>query len=299
VLSLDTLTGQAGAQLVIGDRLPEVMTEQRELGHRVRRAIESLPAAEREATWQVYLEGLSHRETADALGITAGAVKVRVHRGRRRLQATLAIQDAADRRPATREVPMVEVTTHDVLVQQVEDPGQALGGDGQLYQAFAASLPEDKRETLREALEAAAYRVVLLKEKEGDRALPIWIGPYEGNDIASRLAGRTTKRPLTSDLATTLLDFGRVRIERAVVSRLHETVFYATLHVKSEGNGASHEIDCRPSDALSLAVRLGTPMYVARDVMEQAGQRPDEDGRYRPAWPELCEDDIAWRSLVE
>jgi bifunctional DNase/RNase len=193
---------------------------------------------------------------------------------------------------------MVEVAIHDVLVESVGDPGQVLGGDPRLYEAFAGALPEEKQETLRRALEAAAYRVILLKETAGDRALPIWVGPFEGDDIARRLSKGTTKRPLTADLATTLLDFGRVRVERAVVSRLHETVFYATLTVKSEGDGVSHEIDCRPSDALSLAVRLGVPVYVAEEVMAQAGERPTADGGYRPSRPECADRDVVWRSLT-
>jgi bifunctional DNase/RNase len=138
------------------------------------------------------------------------------------------------------------------------------------------------------------HRVVLLKESDGQRALPIWVGPGEGDAIAVRLRNQELPRPLGVDLTTTLLDLGGVRVTQATVSRLHETVFYAMLSVETEEETA--EVDCRPSDALSLAVRLNVPIYIASEVMDEAGVVPDDDGRYpigRDPGPK-----VEWYSLL-
>jgi uncharacterized protein len=115
----------------------------------------------------------------------------------------------------------------------------------------------------------SSRHVVILKETARDRYLPIWIGPWEASAIAMRLQGLTPERPLTHDLFASALGELGVRVERVVIAALAEETFHARLILRSDGRLL--EIDSRPSDALALAVRLGTPIFAAPDVLEQAG----------------------------
>jgi bifunctional DNase/RNase len=115
----------------------------------------------------------------------------------------------------------------------------------------------------------SSRHVVILKETARDRYLPIWIGPWEASAIAMRLQGLTPERPLTHDLFATALGELGVRVERVVIAALAEETFHARLILRADGRQL--EIDSRPSDALALAVRLGTPIFAAPEVLEQAG----------------------------
>jgi bifunctional DNase/RNase len=120
-----------------------------------------------------------------------------------------------------------------------------------------------------------AQHLVILKEKEADRYLPIWIGSFEAQAIATKISGNPLGRPLTHDLmATAFGDLG-ISIKRIVVTRLADQVFYARLYVKQ--NGRDLDFDARPSDAIALAVRVECPIFVAAEVMETAGIIPDPD----------------------
>jgi hypothetical protein len=87
-----------------------------------------------------------------------------------------------------------------------------------------------------------------------------------------------TQRPMTYDLTKTLLDLGQVVVERVIVSRLHEHTFYGTMIVKT-GSTVS-EVDCRPSDAITLALRLDVPIFVASEIMDRESFTPNPDGTY-------------------
>ena len=120
-----------------------------------------------------------------------------------------------------------------------------------------------------------AQHLVILKEKAADRYLPIWIGSFEAQAIATKISGNPLGRPLTHDLmATAFGDLG-INIKRIVVTRLADQVFYARLYVKQ--NGRDLDFDARPSDAIALAVRVECPIFVAAEVMESAGIIPDPD----------------------
>ena len=120
-----------------------------------------------------------------------------------------------------------------------------------------------------------AQHLVILKEKEADRYLPIWIGSSEAQAIATKISGNTLGRPLTHDLmATAFADLG-ISVKRIVVTRLADQVYYARLFVKQ--NGKDLDFDARPSDAIALAVRVECPIFVATEVMETAGIIPDAD----------------------
>src|SRR6266581_4031499 len=120
-----------------------------------------------------------------------------------------------------------------------------------------------------------AQHLVILKEKEADRYLPIWIGSFEAQAIATKISGNPLGRPLTHDLmAAAFGDLG-VSVKRIVVTRLADQVFYARLYVKQDGRDL--DFDARPSDAIALAVRVECPIFVATEVMEAAGIIPDAD----------------------
>ena len=119
----------------------------------------------------------------------------------------------------------------------------------------------------------SSRHVVILKETERDRYLPIWIGPWEASAIAMKLQGLTPERPLTHDLFATTLDELGVRVDRVVISTLAEETFHARLFL--ERDGQTWEVDSRPSDALALAVRSGVRIYAAEAVLDQAGLGAD------------------------
>jgi RNA polymerase sigma factor (sigma-70 family) len=319
-------TGSEG----MSQRTPEQIAEREETMARLNEAIADLPPGERQALLLVYKDGLNHRQTADELGISLSAVKVRVHRGRRRLQTMLTpVGEKLPQQLAEKEETMIPVEIFDVLaheVNQVVDENEA-------FQALLALVPEEKRPLLEDqftftltskhgmfgfwqATEAVKenmaeeevkafqsqlsqlmpHRVVLLKEKEGERVLPIWIGPTEAEAIVLKLRSQEVKRPISFDLTKTLLDLGGVQIEKAAVSKLHEGVFYGTLHARLQADGDLIEVDCRPSDALGLMVRMDIPFFVAPEVMETAVIMPDENGRY--AIGKSLQPDLKWRSLL-
>ena len=117
----------------------------------------------------------------------------------------------------------------------------------------------------------SSRHVVILKEAERDRYLPIWIGPWEASAIAMKLQGLVPERPLTHDLFASVLEELGVRVDRVVISTLAEETFHARLYL--EHDGRTVEIDSRPSDALALAVRSGIRIFAAVAVLAQAGLR--------------------------
>jgi len=124
------------------------------------------------------------------------------------------------------------------------------------------------------------HRVVLLKENEGDRYLPIWIGPYEAEAIQYALHEVEVARPLTHDLLRNVIQRLGARVLRVEVVDLRDNVFYG--NIVMEKDGRILEIDSRPSDALALAVRVHVPIYVAEHVLDAAGIMPEEGLSLKP-----------------
>ena len=118
-------------------------------------------------------------------------------------------------------------------------------------------------------------RVVILKEKDSDRYLPIWIGPAEADAIAVKLQNLSVPRPLTHDLLGTIIDMLGGSVKHILVSDLQNDTFYAKITIQS--NGDSKEVDCRPSDAVALAVRVQVPIYVEEAVLDKAGVLLDKE----------------------
>jgi bifunctional DNase/RNase len=118
-------------------------------------------------------------------------------------------------------------------------------------------------------------RVVILKEKDADRYLPIWIGPAEADAIAVKLQDLSVPRPLTHDLLRTVIDTLGGSVQHILVSDLQNDTFYAKIAIQT--NGATQDIDCRPSDAVALAVRAQVPIYVDESVLDKAGILLDKE----------------------
>ena len=118
-------------------------------------------------------------------------------------------------------------------------------------------------------------RVVILREKEANRYLPIWIGPAEADAIAVKLQNVTLARPLTHDLLQSVIDTLGASVNFVVVNELQNDTFYAKLSLNVDGTQV--EVDSRPSDALALAVRAGAPIYAEESVLDKAGIILDEE----------------------
>lgn len=114
-----------------------------------------------------------------------------------------------------------------------------------------------------------SQRVILLKEKAAERYLPIWIGSAEADAIAVKLQGVEVRRPMTHDLLNSFINALGGEVESMVITEIKGDVFYARVNLIVDGNRV--EVDSRPSDALALAVRAGTPIFVADSVLDQAG----------------------------
>ena len=141
--------------------------------------------------------------------------------------------------------------------------------------------------------------IVILKDKEGERVLPIWVGVFEANAIALQIENISTPRPMTHDLIRNILSEIEADVQRIVVCELRDNTFYAMIYLDREGETMA--IDARPSDAIALALRTKAPIFVEDDVVESAkgldltkdttdserlqkwleGLNPDDLGKYK------------------
>jgi len=112
-------------------------------------------------------------------------------------------------------------------------------------------------------------QVIVLKERSGDRSLPIIISIFEASAIKLEISGMKPPRPLTHDLLHRTIENMGGNVERVVVTELKENTFYAKIIIK-KNNGEAVEIDARPSDSIALAVRAKVPIYVNEEVLKQA-----------------------------
>lgn len=138
--------------------------------------------------------------------------------------------------------------------------------------------------------------IVLLKETQGDRYLPIWIGAVEATAIAFALQGVETPRPMTHDLMRDILSESEIEVERIVISELVDQTFFAV--IRTVAAGQAREISSRPSDAIALAVRVNTPIFAAEEVLEQAGielkdEEESEVQKFRAFLDQVTPEDFA------
>lgn len=118
-------------------------------------------------------------------------------------------------------------------------------------------------------------RIVMLRDVDGEHQLPIWIGPCEAESITIELQETEMARPMTHDLLKIVVENMGGTISHILINELREQVFHAELHLKVDGD--ERNIDCRPSDAIALAIRAKVPIYVTEDVMDEAGITPEPD----------------------
>jgi bifunctional DNase/RNase len=123
--------------------------------------------------------------------------------------------------------------------------------------------------------ELVEHQIVVLKEVDGERHFPIVIGIFEATSIDRRVKGIQAPRPLTHDLITAVVDQLGGEIQDIVISDLKEHTYYAKLRVRKDGELT--EIDCRPSDAIAVAVANKVPIYVAEDVLGEALENEDDE----------------------
>jgi bifunctional DNase/RNase len=118
-------------------------------------------------------------------------------------------------------------------------------------------------------------RLVILKDLDQERFLPIWIGPFEAEAITIKLQDVDVKRPMTHDLLNKFIsELGGI-VSHVLVSDLRNDTYYARIIVGVDGK--TLEIDSRPSDAMALAVRANVPIFVVEEVMEKASITPEDD----------------------
>ena len=110
--------------------------------------------------------------------------------------------------------------------------------------------------------------IVILKEVDGDKTLPIWIGLMEATAIASKMEKIDFDRPMTHDLLKNILDMVDAKVERIEVCDLKNNVYYALIHITH--NGKNIKIDARPSDALALSLRVDAPVFVSEEVINKS-----------------------------
>jgi RNA polymerase sigma factor (sigma-70 family) len=218
---------------------PDEFAEVRDIGRRVRRAVAELAPGQRDAVLLFYLQGLPHREVAAELGISVGAVKARLHQARAALGRQLVTE-----MPMEKEKSMTEwVPTQ---VAEVRATG-------------------DEMERRR--------HVMFLRERDGARQVHIWIGPAEATALATTLDNVEMPRPVTYQFAKSLLEAAGGAVSEVRITRLSErppvghAMFYAVVIVNGQ------EVDCRPSDAVNLALVAGVPIVVNPEIFGT----PDED----------------------
>lgn len=220
---------------------PEDVAEAADIATRVRRAVADLPAGQRSAVVGFYLSGLTYQETAASLGIGVQALKTRLHKGRAGLRARL--QSLWEDEMA-RSVDMTEAAS-DLVEMRVADVRRG-ADDAQ-----------------------PAAHVVLLEEVNGDRLLPIWIGPQEGMSMARLLENTELPRPMAPQFMFNALRAVDARVVEVRIDRLAERTFYAVAVV--EGPSGRAEVDARPSDALNAALLAKARVTVRRELLEFDG----------------------------
>ncbi len=233
---------------------PESVFEARELRRQVLQAVNNLTAAEREAVVLFYYNSLTTQEAAALLGISSGALRVRLHKARQRLKQALLLHNLESMRQVE-EKQMIAVEVLEVMnvMRQVEWQPQPVPN-----------------------------HILLLLDEAGGRVLPIWIGTAEAFYISNLMNSTPFPRPMTLDFLQRILEAAGVSVESVMVNRLLNDVFYAVAQVRS--GGALHSIDARPSDAIGLAVLRQAPVYVAESILQEQGVVMGE--QFRASLPE-------------
>ena len=135
--------------------------------------------------------------------------------------------------------------------------------------------------------------IVVLKEVDGERMLPIWIGVLEANAIATELEGVKLLRPMTHDLVKNILDTVEIKVNKVEVCDLKDNTYYALIHITHKGKEIA--IDARPSDSLAISLRTNAPVFVAEEVMNKSSHvdlklAPEDKSEEGMKWLKILED---------
>ena len=263
VLSLEDMMG--GMYYDASDALdmmvdPQSLVEEHELQRFVFDAVQSLSSKDREVMLLFYYEEMDLKEIATMLGISVVAVKGRLYRARHQLRELLAVlyTDAntgvAYAKKQRRRV-MIKMHINSVRINEVTD-----------------------------------QRVVILQDEPGRNAVVIWIGQTEAFVLAAGLTKTSLPRPMTAQLMVNLLQATGTHVEEVRIEALKDDLYYAIIKIRSGDH--MQEIDARPSDALTLAVLMDAPIYVAEQVLQQVGIAIPEDKAMR------ADDEEARKALV-
>jgi bifunctional DNase/RNase len=137
--------------------------------------------------------------------------------------------------------------------------------------------------------------IIILRDSDGQRVLPIWVGVFEANAIALQIENVQTPRPMTHDLLKNIISDLNAEVERIVVCALKENTFYANIYLRGPGGAVS--VDARPSDAIALALRTRSPIFVEETVIQSArsmeATKDNVDvGRLQKWLEDLSEDEL-------
>jgi RNA polymerase sigma factor (sigma-70 family) len=233
-LSFETLGADRQGTEPAAERTdPAERLDTAELAQRVREAIAALPSGQRQAVALFYIGGLTHAEAATELGTRPAAVKTRLHKARETLRRSL----------------------HDTYKEYIE-----------MTEHTPHLIPMRIAELRRAPSEQSGLErhIVFLQDDQG-RRLPIWIGPSEATWMALILEEIELPRPGVYQFAASLLSGAGTRLREVRISELTHSTFYAEAILEDETS-----IDARPSDALTLALVTGAPIYVSPQVLERA-----------------------------
>ena len=122
--------------------------------------------------------------------------------------------------------------------------------------------------------------IVILRDQEGQKVLPIWVGIFEANAIALQIENISTPRPMTHDLLRNVINDLKADVDRIVVCDLQDNTFYALIHLRV--NGEVVAVDARPSDAIALALRVRAPIFVEDKVIDNAKATDFTPGKDNP-----------------
>ncbi len=138
--------------------------------------------------------------------------------------------------------------------------------------------------------------VIILKDKNGEDTVPIWIGLVEASAIAMEMEKIQTPRPLTHDLIRNILSTTGAALKWVAVTELKDNTYYAMLRITTAGT--DYDVDSRPSDAIAVAVRMGVPIFMDSAVLEQSRVK-DSDGEEGKAVTFTEENKDQWAELLE
>jgi RNA polymerase sigma factor (sigma-70 family) len=274
LLSLESMLEQSQSDGSAGslDLDPLVVAEAHELHQVVLKAIEVLSPKLRTATLLFYFEQLSVQEIAALLKISSVAVKGRLHKGRLQLKEQL-LQLYTEMGYTNKKMAPVPAPMRVSALTPIPAPLPV-----QMSEADYRSNHMIKM-TIADIREHHDHCVITLIDEAGQQIVPIWVGRPEaeiiGLGIAMSVGKFSSPRPMTMNFMLKLLDSTGAQFEEARVAALRDDVFYGIAKVKT--NQQSLEIDCRPSDAIAMAVYSDAPIYVAEEVVAKAGHAVPAD----------------------